>query len=89
MMASDERVAEQLLGEFPTVEAAAALAACRVPVLYVGSSHPRFDESALARLRPDIWIARVAISGHFVQVFALPQVIAMIERFLGAAQAGP
>jgi pimeloyl-ACP methyl ester carboxylesterase len=83
MMSSAEDVAVQLLGQFPTIDAAAALAACRVPVLYVGSSHPRFDESAVGRLRPDIWIARTAVSGHFVQVFALPQVVAMIEQFLG------
>jgi hypothetical protein len=28
------------------------------------------------------WISRLALSGHFVQVFALPQVIAMIDKFL-------
>jgi pimeloyl-ACP methyl ester carboxylesterase len=82
MVSSAEEVAEQLLGQFPTVDAVAALGACHAPVLYVGSSHPRFDVSAVERLRPDIWIARTAVSGHFVQVFALPQVIAMIEQFL-------
>ena len=83
MMSSPEGVAEQLLGQFPTVDAAAALGACDVPVLYVGSSHPRFDATAVECLRPDIWIARAAVSGHFVQVFALAQVIVMIEQFLG------
>ena len=28
------------------------------------------------------WVARVAVSGHFMQIFALPQVIAMIEKFI-------
>jgi pimeloyl-ACP methyl ester carboxylesterase len=89
MVSSAEGVAVQLLGQFPTVDAAAALGACHVPVLYVGSSHPRFDESAVERLRPDIWIARTAVSGHFIQVFALPQVVAMIEQFLGGAPSAP
>jgi pimeloyl-ACP methyl ester carboxylesterase len=88
MVSSDEDVAIQLLGQFPAIDAAAALGACRAPVLYVGSSHPRFDESAVERLRPDIWIARAAVSGHFVQVFALPQVAAMIEQFLGGCPPG-
>ncbi|MGB7790607.1 MAG: hypothetical protein WBL39_05310 [Terrimicrobiaceae bacterium] len=37
---------------------------------------------SLAQLQPHAWISRVALSGHFVQIFALPQVIAMIEKFL-------
>jgi pimeloyl-ACP methyl ester carboxylesterase len=32
--------------------------------------------------RPDAWVARVAVSGHFMQIFALSQVVAMIEKFL-------
>ena len=71
-----------LLGHFPTLDAEHALRAYRAPLLYIGSSHPRFDEAELIRLRPDAWIARVAGSGHFVQIFALPQVVAMIGKFL-------
>ena len=82
MMSSPEEVAVALLGQFPTLNAEVVLAACRVPVLYVGSSRPRFDEAAVGRLRPDIWIARAALSGHFVHVFAREQIIAMIEQFL-------
>jgi hypothetical protein len=52
-----------------------------VPIFSSGASHPRFDEATLTRLRPDAWIACRRL-WHFVQIFALPQVIAMIEQFL-------
>lgn len=83
MLSAPEDFAAQLLRQFPLLDAERLLPATgQIPLLYVGSSHPRFDEAAVARLRPDAWIARVAISGHFVQIFALPQVAAMITRFL-------
>ena len=77
-----ENLAVALLSQFPILDAAKALTGCRVPMLCIGGSYPRFDQSALAQLQPHAWIARVALSGHFVQIFALPQVIAMIEKFL-------
>jgi len=70
------------MSQFPALDAEKALNACHAPILFIGSSHPRFDESTLVRVRPDAWIARVAVAGHFVQIFALPQVSAMIEKFL-------
>ena len=71
-----------MVKQFPTLDSKTALNACRAPMLCIGSSHPRFDEVTLRRLQPHAWISRVAVSGHFVQVFALPQVIAMIDKFL-------
>ena len=82
MLSVPEDLAVALMSQFPTLDAAKALTACRVPMLCIGGSYPRFDQSALARLQPHAWISRVALSGHFVQIFALPQVIAMIEKFL-------
>ncbi|HEU4679105.1 MAG TPA: alpha/beta fold hydrolase [Terrimicrobiaceae bacterium] len=82
MLSRPEALALPLLRQFPTFDAESALRAGRAPLLFIGSSHPRFDEAGLVRVRPDAWVARVALSGHFVQVFALPQVTAMIERFL-------
>jgi hypothetical protein len=70
--------------QFPTFDAEPALSACHAPLLFIGGSHPRFDESTLVKARPDAWIDRVAVSGHFVQIFALPQVVAMIEKFLAS-----
>lgn len=82
MLSRPETPALALLRQFPTFDAESALRAGRAPLLFIGSSHPRFDEPGLVRVRPDAWVARVALSGHFVQVFALPQVTAMIEKFL-------
>ncbi|HEY5768514.1 MAG TPA: alpha/beta fold hydrolase [Terrimicrobium sp.] len=82
MLSLPEDLAVALLSQLPTLDVGKALTACRVPMLCIGGSFPRFDQAALARLRPRAWIARVALSGHFVQIFALPQIIAMIEKFL-------
>jgi hypothetical protein len=71
-----------LLKEFPSLKAELVLSAFQSPLLYIGSSSPRFDEAALKNVRPEAWVARVAVSGHFMQIFALPQVVAMIEKFL-------
>jgi pimeloyl-ACP methyl ester carboxylesterase len=87
MLALPETLAVALMSQFPVLNAEKALAACDVPMLCIGGSYPRFDQATLARLQPHAWIARVAISGHFVQIFALPQVIAMIEKFLEGASA--
>ena len=82
MLSLPENIAADLVKQFPTLDAKKALNACRAPLLCIGGSHPRFDEVTLRRLQPHAWISRVALSGHFVQVFALPQVIAMIDKFL-------
>lgn len=84
MLSCPEELATALMSQFPTLEAEPALGACRAPILFIGGSHPRFDESTLTKVRPDAWIARVAVTGHFVQIFGLPQVTAMIEKFLTA-----
>lgn len=82
MLSRPEDLAYGLVKQFPILDAEKTLAACHAPILYIGGSYPRFDESQLKKLRPQAWVARVAVSGHFVQVFALPQVVAMIERFV-------
>jgi pimeloyl-ACP methyl ester carboxylesterase len=82
MLSLPENLAVALMSQFPSLDAGKALTACSVPMLYIGGSYPRFDQATLARLQPHAWMARAAICGHFVQIFALPQVIAMIEKFL-------
>jgi hypothetical protein len=82
MMSYPEGLAVALLKEFPALQAEPVLNASRTPLLFIGSSSPRFDEAALKKVRPDAWVARVAVSGHFMQIFALSQVVAMIEKFL-------
>ena len=82
MLSRPEELAVALLKEFPALHAEPVLDAFRTPLFFVGSTSPRFDEAALKKVRPDAWVARVAISGHFMQFFALPQVVAMIEKFI-------
>lgn len=82
MVSAPEKQAVALLKEFPIVDAAKALGKLQAPLLYIGGSQPRFDEQEVMALRPGTWIARVALGGHFIQVFALEQVEPMIERFL-------
>jgi pimeloyl-ACP methyl ester carboxylesterase len=82
MISQPERIALALLKEFPALDAAPILVASQRPSLFIGSFRPRFDETALKKVRPDAWVARVAVSGHFIQIFALPQIVAMIEKFI-------
>jgi pimeloyl-ACP methyl ester carboxylesterase len=83
MLSAPEDFAAKLLSQFPLLDGEKILHATgRIPLLYVGSSHPRFDEAEVWRIRSDAWIARAAVSGHFLQIFALPQIVAMITRFL-------
>ena len=82
MMSYPEGLAVALLKEFPALQAEPVLNASRTPSLFIGGSSPRFDEAALKKVRPDAWVARVAVSGHFMQIFALSQVVAMIEKFI-------
>ncbi|CAN5587825.1 alpha/beta hydrolase [soil metagenome] len=82
MVSAPEKQAVALLKEFPIVDAAKALGKLQAPLLYIGGSQPRFDEPEVLALKPGAWIARVALGGHFIQVFSLEQVVPMIERFL-------
>ena len=72
MISHPEGLASALLKEFPALEAEPVLSAFRTPLLFIGGSYPRFDEASLKKVRPEALVARVAVSGHFMQVFALP-----------------
>ena len=82
MISHPEGLALALLKEFPALNAEPVLSAFRTPLLFIGGSYPRFDGEALKKVRPEAWVARVAVSGQFMQIFALPQIVAMIEKFL-------
>jgi pimeloyl-ACP methyl ester carboxylesterase len=82
MISHPEELALALLKQFPALDAEPVLSALRTPLLFIGGSSPRFDEVALKKVRPEAWVARVAVSGHFMQIFALPQIVAMIEKFI-------
>ncbi|HTS17551.1 MAG TPA: alpha/beta hydrolase [Verrucomicrobiae bacterium] len=53
------------------------------PVLYVASAHPRFDSVKAQRLIPHLQLNRIPGVGHFLHVYAVEQVAAMVKSFLG------
>ena len=65
MISHPEGLASALLKEFPALEAESVLSASRTPLLFIGGSYPRFDEASLKKVRPEAWVARVAVSWAF------------------------
>jgi pimeloyl-ACP methyl ester carboxylesterase len=63
-------------------DGAAALAACEVPLLSIGSASPGNSADALRKACPTITIGQTVGAGHFNQLEAPDQVNAMIRRFL-------
>lgn len=61
---------------------AAALARCRVPLLYLDAGTPNADLDRCRQLCPDLLIGRTVGSGHFSPLEVPEQVNAMIDRFL-------
>lgn len=57
------------------------------PLLYIAANEPtpRADLAALARIVPQVQVARTVGSGHFCQMEVPGQVNAMLERFLALA----
>jgi hypothetical protein len=63
-------------------DAASFAARCKVPVAYVGSTHPLTDVAALRTAIPEIIVAQTLASGHFSPIMAPYQINAMIDRTL-------
>ena len=63
-------------------DAASFAARCKVPVAYIGSTHPLADVAALRAAIPEIIVAQTLGSGHFSPVMVPNQINAMIDRFL-------
>jgi pimeloyl-ACP methyl ester carboxylesterase len=72
---------------FLAYEPEAALAKCKVPLLYVGGVMP-CDEAKMRELVPGVAIGRSVGAGHFHQLEVPDQVNAMIERFLAVQRLG-
>ena len=68
----------------PTSEydAASFAARCKVPVAYIGSTHPLADAAALRTAIPEIIVAQTLGSGHSSPARVPNQINAMIDRFL-------
>jgi len=54
----------------------------RVPVLYVGSAAPRFDPQEAMNLVPHLRLEQISDAGHFLHVYAVNQVAAIVGKFL-------
>ena len=84
MCATPQQVLVSSWEQFLVHDGAAAAAACRLPVLYIGSVFPanlaRFKE-----LCPQLVTAQTVGAGHFHQLEVPGQVNAMIDRFLAVS----
>lgn len=63
-------------------DAAAAAAACTVPVLYIDAGSPNWDAGRFKELTPQLVTGATVGSGHWHQLEVPDQVNAMIDRFL-------
>ena len=70
-------------------DSAVAVARCRVPAVYIGSSRPRGDYAQISKTNPSMVFGQVVGSGHFVQLEVPDQVNSMIPRFLELYMPGP
>lgn len=69
-----------------TWDATDRVAGFRGPALFVHATSPA-DIGRLQQLKPDVLLARVVGSGHFVTLTVAPQVNAMLDRFLDVCAA--
>jgi pimeloyl-ACP methyl ester carboxylesterase len=69
---------EQVAG----LDASAFLTKLSSPVLYVGTSAPRFDAEGAAGLVANLQVRQIAGAGHFIHIYALPRAVALMKEFL-------
>lgn len=69
-------------------DGAAALAACKVPALYIGAANLLTDMQRMRELCPQLVFGQTVGAGHFNNQEVPGQVNAMIERFLGVYVTG-
>lgn len=81
MLSAEEHWAAALLQQFPHLNADSILRELPLPILYIGAESPRFDEAAVLALRPQTAVARITGAGHFLQIFAVSQVIDLVKKF--------
>jgi len=76
--------AAELVGELVRVsfDGGGAAVKCGIPALFLLADRPFTDAETLAGLGPNWRGGQVVGAGHFIQLFAAPQVDAMVDRFL-------
>ena len=87
MSSTAQHVMASAMEQMLTYDSDAAMAACRVPFLHIGSAVPMPDWPRLKLLCPQAVNGQVVGSGHFLQLEVPEQVHAMIDRFLAMALA--
>jgi len=58
------------------------LSAVDAPVLYIGADTPRFDADRAAALLPRLRIGQIPGAGHFLHIYALSRVVALVRDFV-------
>jgi pimeloyl-ACP methyl ester carboxylesterase len=81
MMSLPQHVIASELQNFIDYDVAPAVAACKLPMLRIGSWFPS-DTARLRELCPQLVTGQVVGAGHFAQLEVPDQVNAMIDRFL-------
>jgi pimeloyl-ACP methyl ester carboxylesterase len=66
---------------------AAAAAACKVPVAYIGAARPLADLDRLRSYCPQLMTGQTVGSGHFSPLEVPAQINAMLDRFIGLVTA--
>lgn len=84
LVANPQHILATTWAEFLAYDPVPAAAACKIPLLHIGSVMPH-DEAKMREVAPHIVIGRAVGAGHFLQLEEPVQVNAMIERFLANA----
>lgn len=84
MYATPQHVLVSTWEQFLAYDSATAAAACRIPILHIGSVLPA-DLTRFKALCPQLVTAQTVGVGHFHQLEAPEQVNAMIDRFLAVS----
>jgi pimeloyl-ACP methyl ester carboxylesterase len=85
MSSAPESVLRFLPEQAGDLQAKEILPLVDLPVLYVATASPRFDEDEARRLLRDFQMESIPESGHFLQIYAAKKVAALTEKFLCSA----
>lgn len=88
MSAAPQHVMASAVDGMLAYDSESAAAACRVPVLAIGSASPPSDFARFRARCPQLVTAQTACAGHFNQLEVPDQVNAMIDRFLSVGVPG-
>jgi pimeloyl-ACP methyl ester carboxylesterase len=85
MLAVPDHVASAMRETVLGFDGGWAAVKCRIPALFLLADRPFTDAETLAGLGPNWRVGQVVGAGHFIQLFAAPQVNAAVDRFLEVA----